>query len=202
MPPVGWPPTRFAEWRVRSRVARLIDEIVGAAGLILLTMALLDAVCSLWNNEVLIYPGRLEFIAGALLLPSWPWIIASAWMVNGTPRRDRSGVLAHWRSADWKRLSPFAIGAGVVALVVVLGFVEGAAKGSLRVLRGDVYQVSTSGLNDADWTTVSRSTYQLWAARFVREDALFGIFALAMLGFRFYISGIRSAQRGGDRPVQ
>jgi len=65
--------------------------------------------------------------------------------------------------------------------VIVVGFVIGADKGSLRVLPGGVHQVSTS-LNNGNWTTVSPQQYEIWDARFVREDAFFGIFALALIG--------------------
>jgi len=38
-------------------------------------------------------------------------------------------------------------------------------------------------ISSANWTTGSPQQYQAWDARFVREDATFGIFDLAMIGF-------------------
>jgi hypothetical protein len=53
--------------------------------------------------------------------------------------------------------------AGSVA-VVAGSATAGAGKGELRVLPGPVYEVSTSNLNNAAWTAVSRPEYQMYAA--------------------------------------
>ena len=75
--------------------------------------------------------------------------------------------------------------------MIVVGFVLGGAKGSIRILPGGVHQVSTLDLNSARWTTVSADEYQTWAARFVRGDAIFAIFGLAMVGFGVAIRVLR-----------
>jgi hypothetical protein len=76
------------------------------------------------------------------------------------------------------------VGTSVVLLVViVMGFVIGADKGSLRIVADGVHQVSTLSVNNANWTAVSPEQYQAWDARFIREDAFFGFFGLAMIGF-------------------
>jgi len=71
----------------------------------------------------------------------------------------------------------------LVFVVIVVGFVIGGDKGSLRVLTGGVHQVSTGSMNAGKWTTVSPQQYQMWNARFVREDAFFGYLALFLMGF-------------------
>ena len=71
----------------------------------------------------------------------------------------------------------------VVVAVIVVGFVIGADKGSLRILHGDVFQVSTIDVNGASWTTISAHEFQVWNARFIREDAFLALFGIAMVGF-------------------
>ena len=66
--------------------------------------------------------------------------------------------------------------AGSVA-VVAGSATAGAGKGELRVLPGPVYEVSTSDLNNAAWTAVSRPEYQMYAADFMRLEC----FMLPML---------------------
>ena len=178
----NWRRTRFSDWRVRSVIARLIDAAVAAAGVTLIGTSLIDAVGTFWKNKVFIYPATLEHLAGALLLPCWPWIIISAGMIWGIPRR-RGNQWQSRRLVSWRPAAPWAATFAVIVAVIVIGFILGAAKGSLRVLPGGVYQVSTLDLNSAQWTTVSQAEYQRWAARFVREDAFFATFGLAMVGF-------------------
>ena len=188
----GWPHTRFSDRRARSSLARVVDYIVGLAGAALIGVSLVDAVGTFWHNRVLIFPATLEHFAGALLLPSWPWIMISGLMVFGLPKRDgtrwprRSRRLAYWRQA-----APWAAALAVVFAVVVIGSVLGAGKGSLRVLPGGIHQVSTLDLNTAQWTTVSAGEYQEWAARFVREDAFFALFGLVLVGFTAAMRSLR-----------
>jgi hypothetical protein len=152
-----------------SLLARRIDEVVGLAGLVLVGVSLLDAVASFWHDEVVIYPAALERVAGVVLVLGWPWIMVSAWMIYGTPRRrGRSWSAGSWRPS-WRRVAPWLGAFGVVVVVIVVGFVLGAAKGSLHVLPGGVHQVSTLDLNSARWTTVSPAEYQVWAARFIPD---------------------------------
>lgn len=61
----------------------------------------------------------------------------------------------------------------ILLAFIVSGFVVGGAKGSLRVLPGPRYQVSTLDLNLGEWTTVSPAEFGTWQARFVRGDAVF-----------------------------
>jgi hypothetical protein len=83
----NWPRTRVSSWRAISSVARPIDEVVAAAGTALIVVSLLDTVGSFWRNHGFIYPASLEPLARAVLLPCWPWIIVSGWMIGGTPSR-------------------------------------------------------------------------------------------------------------------
>jgi hypothetical protein len=188
----GWPYTRFSDRRARSSLARMIDDIVGLAGAALIGVSLVDAVGTFWHNRVLIFPATLEHLAGALLLPSWPWIMISGLTIFGLPKRDGTRRLRRPRlMANWRQAAPWAAALAVILTVVVIGFGLGAGKGSLRVLPGGIHQVSTLDLNTAQWTTVSAGEYQEWAARFVREDALFALFGMVMVGFAAAMQTLR-----------
>jgi hypothetical protein len=182
--------TRAAVWRARSRAGFAVDSVVLVLGCVLLLCALADSVVSWPADDVLISAPDLERLGAIILVPSWIWILASGVILFGF--RNKRGT------TDWKKLKPgrallkrpmvlafFGL-ALLVFFVIVVGFVIGAAKGSLRILPEGVHQVSTLDLNNADWTTVTPHEYQVWDARFVREDALFGYFALFMIGGSLY----------------
>lgn len=153
---------------------------------------MVDAIATFWSNTVLVYPAALEHISGALLLPTWPWIIISAWMLLGTSPQNWRRPLDGIASPTWRASIPYVVVFGAIVAVLVAGFILGAAKGSLRTLPTGIHQVSTLDLNKAEWTTVSTSTYHMWAARFVREDAFFATFGLAMIAF---CSGLNHLRR-------
>lgn len=167
----------------------MVDDLLGLAGLILAGLSLIDAMATFWHSTVLIYPGRLEHIAASLLLPFWPWILVSIWMIFGNPRRYRCGPW-FWQ-VPWRKAIPYWLALAVISAVLGVGFYLGAAKGSLRILPSGSHQVSTLGLNVAGWTTVSPAGYRLWAARFIREDAFFALFGIAMIGFRSTVACVR-----------
>ena len=194
---------RFAAWRSRSRLCTVLDWFVGAAGLVLTVVPAFDSVVSWPRNTVLVYPGALERLAGALLLPSWAWVLGSSWMLAGIPARGRRSANLPVRQSwgrlgeSWKRVLRSVVVAGmVVAAIVVVGFVLGAAKGSLRVLPDGAHQVSTLDLNSANWTTVTPAGYNRWAARFIREDAMFGFFGVVMIGFSLLVHNLRRSLLG------
>jgi hypothetical protein len=54
----GWPPTRFAPWRLRSQVCVPVDWLVGAAGAILIVVPGLDSLLSWPTNNVVVQPGK------------------------------------------------------------------------------------------------------------------------------------------------
>jgi hypothetical protein len=92
-----------------------------------------------------------------------------------------------------------AVAAAFCIVVIVGGFAFGAAKGDARLLPGPRYEVSTLDLNQANWTRVSKRQYDLWQARFVREDGLFTLFGLVLavgsLGLlQLHGTGIRAKQ--------
>lgn len=195
--PASWPRTRFSNWRARSPFAHFTDAVVGGAGVALIGASLLDAVGTFWDTHVFFYPSPLEHFAAALLLPCWPWMIISAWMIGGTPRRHQGQRWKQtWSAVNSSRSAPWTAAFGVIVVVLVIGFILGAAKGSLRILPGDVHQVSTPGLNSAQWTTINPTAYRLWAARFVREDAFFAIFGLAMIAFAEAMRSLRQRLAG------
>jgi len=89
--------------------------------------------------------------------------------------------------ATAKPLFPALVKAWLVAAVlvslalIVVSFAIGVAKGSVQVLPGPVYLVSTLDLNSATPTRVSAAQFGLWQARFVREDSLFTLFGLVIM---------------------
>lgn len=89
--------------------------------------------------------------------------------------------------ATAKPLFPPLVKAWLVAAVlvslavIVVSFAIGVAKGSVQVLPGPVYLVSTLDLNSASPTRVSAAQFGLWQARFVREDSLFALFGLLIV---------------------
>ena len=186
----NWPPTRFAVWRVRSRFCKVLDVITAFAGLVLTVLAAADSIASWHSDYVLVPASTLEHVAGAILLPTWPWMLVSAGMVMGV-RRDRLLDLPGWSAMRHRAILVFGVAVAVVLAIVVTGFVIGADKGSLRALPGGIHQVSTLGLNHAAWTDVSAAQFRLWQARFIREDALFSLFGVWMIGFERLMRRIR-----------
>lgn len=149
-------------------------------------MSTVDSLASWPSDRVLISASALERIAGFVLIPAWIWILVSAALVNGLRARNARARPRVWpgRESMTKPIVIAFVGTAVVLLgVVVVGFVIGADKGSLRIVADGVHQVSTLSVNNANWTAVSSEQYQAWDARFVREDAFFGFFGLAMIGF-------------------
>lgn len=189
----GYPWTRFTQWRLRSRACAIGDIVAAAAGAGLFVIAAVDSLASWPSNRVLLSEPGLARVAAVLLAPSWLWLFVSFPMVFGIPRRNpdrrrRSTTRATdrpIRGAPWSSL-PIRFGLGLAAVVCVVvvvgGFIVGAAKGHTRVRPGQTYEVSTRDLNDYQWTPVTADQYALWQARFVREDGAFTFFGLALIG--------------------
>jgi len=175
----GVPPKRWISWRVRSRTCAGIDVLVLCVGVLLFLVPLVDSVLSWPDNWVLISASRLGAIAAIFLVPAWLWVLGSMYFEAGarTPPRD------NWYRGVLKSPNVRAIGALALLLLTValVGYAIGWASGSLRVLLNGVHQVSTRSLHHSSWTNVSGHQYQVWGARFVREDVLIGIPALAMI---------------------
>lgn len=135
---------------------------------------------------------HLSVVMGAILIPIWPWTIASlalmspvrktryAWWREpdsvADARRAEARMLSRNMYPGWRAwLAPLVIGVLCVALVIA-GLASGGAKGSGYVLSGSHYRIQTSGLNDGAWTDVTAAQYAYWQARFVRLDAFFALF--------------------------
>lgn len=199
--------TRFSRWRLRSRWCAAADVIAALAGAGLFALAAVDSVASWLSNRVLLAEPALAHLAGAVLLPGWPWMMASSLMVFGLPRRreptPQARLLPRLRTPG--RIG-MAVAAAVCAAVIAGGAAAGAAKGSAQILAGPRYEVSTVDLNDANWTRVTAAEYQVWQARYVREDGVFTAFGLLLA----YVSvgllrlhraaGVRSAQAQSAPP--
>jgi hypothetical protein len=177
--PPGVPPRKWTPWRVRSRTCAGIDALVLCVGVLLLVISVVDSVLSWPGNWVLISASRLGPIVAILLVPTWIWVLGSMYFEGAarTPPRD------NWYLSVMKSPTVRAFGALALLLLAVLliDHAIGWANGSLRVLPSGVRQVSTSSLDHSSWTSVSDHQYQVWDARFVREEALVGILALAMI---------------------
>jgi hypothetical protein len=195
---------RFWRWRLRSPVCAVADTIAVAAGCVLWATAVLDCVATWPANGVLFSDHDLSRLAGALVPACWLWFLMPLVFV-GLGRTSRSSqrrlsLSASWRWRDWpmraqwapsgataKPLLPPPVKACLVAAalasvaVIVVSFAIGVAKGSVQVLPGPVYLVSTLDLNSATPTRVSAAQFGLWQARFVREDSLFTLFGLVMV---------------------
>jgi hypothetical protein len=198
--------TRAAAWRTTSRASLVVDAVVFLLGWVLLVTALADSVASWPSDQVLLSSADLQRLGGIILIPSWIWLLASCGVLYGfSQNRNSSGFRASWRRLKASKAvlrRPMVIAliglALLVLFVIIVGFVIGADKGSLRILPPGVHQVSTLDLNNADWTTVTPHQYQVWDARFVREDAFFGYFALFMIGLSLWFQRLH---RRGPEPV-
>lgn len=182
--------TRLTRWRLRSGLCAWIDTIAGLAGVGLFVLVAVDCVYS-WPSDAVLLPERdLSLVAGWVLLPFWPWMIASLFVIFGIPARDqrrrsRRGGPRAWRMSPlprsvWVRACLAGV-ALVCAAVLIGGFTVGQAKGDARILPGPRYEVSTLDLNQANWTPVSAAQYHLWQARFVRGDAILATFGVALV---------------------
>src|SRR6059058_4485415 len=78
-----WPPTRYAEWRVRSQVAGALDGMMMILGSVLLVVSLLVAVATWPSDRVLVSPTDLEHWAAAALIPGWAWLMISTVTFSG-----------------------------------------------------------------------------------------------------------------------
>jgi hypothetical protein len=175
--------TRLTQWRLGSRACAVADLVVAAAGASLLALAALDSVVSWPSNRVLVDDRQLARVAGIVLGPGWPWMLVSYVMVFGirSRRRNRSQKPTRWPvPLPLLARVGLAVAAALCVAVIAGGFAGGAAKGNARLLPGPRYEVSTLDLNQADWTLVSKRQYDLWQARFVREDGIFMLFGLAL----------------------
>jgi hypothetical protein len=201
-PLLASPPTRFALWRTQSTACAAIDGAVLVLGVALVLIPTLDSILSWPTDTVLLSATDLERLAGFLLIPAWIWMLGSAALIGGSRKRQHAGTKSWFRSGTRAVNKPIVIvlvgTALAVLIVVVVSFVIGGDKGSLRILPGGVHQVSTLGVNSAIWTTISVRQYRMWDARFVREDAVFAFFGLAMIWFSVVMLRLRAnVERGG-----
>lgn len=179
------PATPVTRWRLRSRSCAVADVIAAAAGLTLFIGSAVDSVASWPSNRVLLGDPDLSRAAEVLLMPSWLWLVLSVVMVSGLKRRRRRDRrFPQW---PWPASACFAVAGVVCAAVIAGGFAVGAAKGAVRVLPGPRYLVSTLDINNAAWTAVPAAQFNLWEARFVREDGFFTLFGLILVWGCLYL---------------
>lgn len=151
---------------------------------------LVDGVVSWAGNRVLISAATLEPIVAFLLIPAFLWVFGSIYFVRGgTPMRDNS-----YRTIPKSPIVRAIAATFLVFLIIALvSHAIGWATGSLRILSDGMHQVSTSALNHSTWTDVSAHQYQVWGARFVREDVMIGLLALAMVSLSLVFLGKHKA---------
>ena len=167
------PENESMSWRLRSRSCAVVDLIGAAAAITLYAVVGIDNLVSWPSNQVLISDPDLSTLAAVLLFPTWLWVIFGAGAVG-----DRVRYWSVWRMPARPRAC-FVAAAAVCAAVIVGGAGQGWAKGSVRILPGPRYQVSTIDVNQSAWTTVPLSQFRYWQASFVREDGFFMLFGLA-----------------------
>jgi hypothetical protein len=167
----------FARWWWHSRFFDAVYVAIAAAGAVLFFLVVLDSAASWPTDHVLIAPGTLEQVAAWLILPAWVVMLISLFGVGAT--RHRSSKLGF--PPDWsvRRRATTVICVLLLGMFVVGNFLLGADKGSVRVLPGPQYQVSSYSRAGGEWTTVSLAEYRRSAARFVREDAALTFFGAA-----------------------
>ena len=153
-------------------------------------MATIAAVATWPDNAVLIQPKTLELAVGILMVPAGTWAFVSFILVIGF-RRDQMPRIRELPRPSWRQVGVFIVGALCIAAVIGIGVALGSAKGSTRILSGGVHQVSTAGLADSAWTTVSLHDFQLWQARFLRLDAAFAFFGLGIVALCALMSNLR-----------
>lgn len=184
--------SRLRQWRARSRICAAIDVAVVAAGVAVCAIAAADVMSTWLGSRAWLDHQHLSVVMGAILIPIWPWMIASLAMMMPV----RRAPYAWWREPDYVAdarraearmlrrnmypggrvwLALLVIGVLCLALIVA-GLASGGAKGSGAVLSGPHYRIETSGLNDGAWTDVTAAQYAYWQARFVRLDSLFTLF--------------------------
>lgn len=178
------PGTSLTQWRLRSRWCAAVDVLTVLAAAALIIFTAIDTMTSWPSNQVLVGDPDVARFAAIVLAPCWPWLLVSAVMVYGVPRRESvTADPERPRSPLWPW--PWRAGmtlAGLVSLVVVVGaFVIGADSGTTRVLPGRRYEVSALDLHNAGWTMVSPAQFHFWQASFLREDAVFTMFAVALI---------------------
>jgi len=169
----------------------VLDVLMIVVGVGVIGISVLDSAVSWPANRVLVQPDALEKIVGFALVPMWIWMMASAAMVFGT-RRGHHLDLRGWIKPRIETIVMLVGIAVLILFVLVAGMSMGGAKGSLRILPGGVHQVSSPSLGaSSEWVTVSPQQYQLWGARFVREDAFLAAFGLALVAFGMLMISIR-----------
>jgi hypothetical protein len=185
---------RFWRWRLRSPVCPVADTLAAAAGAAVSATVAVDCAVTWPANRVLLSDHDLSRLAGALIPACWAWLFLvpaalvlrrtaflparRAWRKPGRPSWSMTAQPLLPSLLRSRVRAGLAVSAVAGLAVIVMSFAMGAAKGSVQVLPGPVYRVSTLDLNNAGWTRVSAAQFSLWQARFVREDSLFIFFGL------------------------
>lgn len=187
---IGYPWTRFTDRRARSHVCAVVDGVAIACGTALFLVAAVDVLATWPSGRVLLPEPDLSRLAEVTLFPAWVWLFASMLVVFGTENQSDRHL---WLGKPFPQQSPFPVlwrGSVRTALklamiiagfMLVLGIATGA-KGDVRTLPGPTYQVSTCSINDCDWTSITPAQYRSWRARFLRQDGVFPMFGVFLVG--------------------
>jgi hypothetical protein len=179
-----------------------VDVVLVTAGGALCALTAVDVLSTWHTSRAMVDHEHLLGIVVAVLFPSWIWLLASMLLTvpvlgldsgwprsrdplrsfEATARRAEARLVTRTMYAG-RPVSWVLLALGLLCIcVVAVGFALGTAKGSGQILPGPRYEISTSELNGGAWTAVSADQYAAWQARFVRLDALFTLFGLAMVG--------------------
>lgn len=181
------PPTKLTRPRLLSRWCATVDRLVVACGFAVMALALVSAVWTWRDDQILIAPGTLEAMLGWLIVPGWIWMTGSMIALNGLSREQAKRTLPMCISTSVKVALAFA--AIVLAGTIIRSWGLGATEGTARHPAPGIYQVDPETSHPTGWLTVSEAEYQRWSARFVRAQIPLAMFGLALAGFGLNVLG-------------
>jgi hypothetical protein len=181
---------RFRSWRLDSRACRFVDKVGISASVICLLIATVVSVETWVSDRISWSERKIIQIGGPIQLVELPWLLGSCFMIFGFATRYGRG--RYWWSditeqrpywPIWTRYT-LAVASTFGIATTVGNLISGAEKGKARVIPGPRYQISTYMVNNGNFRTVSRSSFEMWEARFFRLDlTFFTLFCLVLIFF-------------------
>jgi hypothetical protein len=150
----------------------VVDALCAAAAAVLYVVSLVDGIVSWPSDRVLVTDARIGPPVAVIGFFAGLWWVVSGVMVFGFARGRRVVRPVDPPPPSRRRRLALALVVAITLAIVTGNALLGIDKGQARTLPGPKYQVSTSGLNDDAWTTVSAGEYRRWQARFIRGDGI------------------------------
>lgn len=163
----------------------MLDLATAAAGVALIVVEATDSLITWPSDRIWISPSTLEHASAFLLVP-WVWLVLGSAIAYGGRHAPLGPPVGRRRTAVLAALAAFCL------TVIIGGLITGWAKGSVRVLPGPNYQVSTPSVKDSEWTTVTAAQYRMWEARILRQDSMVALFGLFMVAGSVIVARTRS----------